>query len=52
MEPIYRHENIEFYTDNINSSDYQEDGQYNLINGRELLGSVVDWPGLFRTLFK
>jgi hypothetical protein len=44
--------NVKFYRDNFNLPDYCEDKTYDLINARELLGSVLDWPGLIRKCFE
>ena len=43
--------NVEFVVDDFNSSDYGRN-KFDLVHGRELLGSVVNWPRFIDMIFK
>jgi hypothetical protein len=52
MEPKFVPPNVEFLVDDFNASSYEECQQYDLIHGRQLLGSVANWPQLIAKCYR
>jgi hypothetical protein len=52
MKSVWVPPNATLYIDDINSPKYKEYRKYDVIHLRERLGSVFNWPKLFKELFK
>jgi hypothetical protein len=52
IQPKLVPQNVEFQIDDFNAPGYEERKQYDLIHGRELLGSVVNWPKLIEKCYR
>lgn len=53
IQPSVVPQNVEFILDDFNLEKYEEkSAQYDLIHGRDLYGSVLNWPGLIGKCFK
>jgi hypothetical protein len=52
MQPEFVPPNLEFLIDDFNASSYGERQKYDLIHGRQLLGSVANWPRLIEKCYK
>jgi len=52
MQPKFVPPNVEFLIDDFNASSYEERQKYDLIHGRQLLGSVANWPRLIEKCYR
>jgi hypothetical protein len=52
MQPVWVPPNVEFLINNYNAPSYKELQRYDLIHGRELLGSITNWPQLIKKCYK
>ncbi len=52
MQPEFVPPNVEFLVDDFNASSYEERQKYDLIHGRQLLGSVANWPQLIEKCYR
>jgi hypothetical protein len=52
IQPCWVPSNLRFVIDDINSRAYREVERYDMIHGRGLDGSVLDWPGLIGKCFE
>jgi hypothetical protein len=52
IQPEYVPVNLQFFIDDFNSRAYCEEKRYDLIHGRGLDGSVLDWPGFISKCFE
>ncbi|KIM93173.1 hypothetical protein OIDMADRAFT_61815 [Oidiodendron maius Zn] len=52
IQPRAVPQNVEFFLDDFNLENYEERARYDMIRGRDLYGSVLNWPRLIGKCFK